>query len=237
MTEPERLSARSRFKLLSEPSGMPVTLGRWTAASPTPTRSLGGCRDWNTQRRLPSNDEPYARLGAAGDRLDRRGTAPAHRRNCHHAGNLGVCRPRDPGRYRCSHGIDGDHRHPRLSHDHRCRRAWCSPWREPRVRAWSVVRPPNRALVARPPAPGWEVGMSAMRYRRFIAWTAPACLIWAGSYVSIAWFAASRYKELSKELSWAIYLFFGVIVIFVIVVWLIKKQLLKSEKKHMTTES
>jgi len=81
------------------------------------------------------------------------------------------------------------------------------------------------------------VGMSTMRYRRFITWTAPACLIWAGSYVSIAWFAASRYKELSKELSWAIYLFFGVIVIFVIVVWFIKKQLLKSEKKHMTTES
>ena len=29
------------------------------------------------------------------------------------------------------------------------------------------------------------VGMSTMRYRRFIAWTLPACLIWATAYVTV----------------------------------------------------
>jgi membrane protein DedA with SNARE-associated domain len=29
------------------------------------------------------------------------------------------------------------------------------------------------------------VGMSTMRYRKFMAWTVPACVIWAFAYVTV----------------------------------------------------
>ena len=41
------------------------------------------------------------------------------------------------------------------------------------------------------------VGMSTMRYRKFIAWTAPACVIWAVSYVTVGSVVAGGYRQLS----------------------------------------
>jgi membrane protein DedA with SNARE-associated domain len=81
------------------------------------------------------------------------------------------------------------------------------------------------------------VGMSTMSYRRFIAWTAPACVIWAFAYVSVGSAAAGSYRELSRELHWAGYLFVGVIAAFLLVVWAAKKLLLRSEAKHMADAS
>ena len=43
------------------------------------------------------------------------------------------------------------------------------------------------------------VGMSTMRYRRFIAWTVPACVIWAFAYVTVGWLAAGSYRELQPQ--------------------------------------
>ena len=77
------------------------------------------------------------------------------------------------------------------------------------------------------------VGMSTMRYRRFIAWTVPACVIWAFAYVTVGWLAAGSYRELSRSLHWAGYVFVGIIAAFLLVVWGVKKLLVRSEAKHM----
>lgn len=80
------------------------------------------------------------------------------------------------------------------------------------------------------------VGMSEMTYRRFLAWTVPACVIWSFAYVSVGSAAAGGYRKLSEELHWAGYLFVGVIVLFLIVVWAAKKVLLRLEARHMAED-
>ncbi|WP_382307125.1 DedA family protein [Herbiconiux sp. UC225_62] len=77
------------------------------------------------------------------------------------------------------------------------------------------------------------VGMSPMRYRRFMTWTVPACVIWAFAYVSVGAFAAGSYRELSRDLHWAGYLFVGVIALFVVAVFVAKKLINRSESRHM----
>jgi membrane protein DedA with SNARE-associated domain len=77
------------------------------------------------------------------------------------------------------------------------------------------------------------VGMSTMRYRRFIAWTIPACVIWAFAYTTVGWLAAGSYRELSRDLHWAGYLFVAVIAVFLFAVWGVKQLLVRSEAKHM----
>ena len=77
------------------------------------------------------------------------------------------------------------------------------------------------------------VGMSAMSYRRFISWTAPACVIWALAYISVGAAAAGGYRELSTQLHGAGYVFVGAIVLFIVLVLLGKKVLEKREERHM----
>lgn len=72
------------------------------------------------------------------------------------------------------------------------------------------------------------VGMSNMRYRRFIAWTAPACILWAFAYVTFGSVAAVSYRELASSLHFAGYLFVGAIVLFVVAVIVVKKLLERS---------
>lgn len=81
------------------------------------------------------------------------------------------------------------------------------------------------------------VGMSDMSYRRFLAWTTPACIIWAFAYVSVGSAAAGGYRQLSGELHWAGYLFVGVIVLFFVLVWLSKKILMRLEARHMADDA
>lgn len=78
------------------------------------------------------------------------------------------------------------------------------------------------------------VGMSAMSYRRFIAWTVPACILWSCAYVSVGAFAAGSYERLSDQLHYAGYVFVGIIVVFIIVVFLVRRALDRSERRHMT---
>lgn len=69
------------------------------------------------------------------------------------------------------------------------------------------------------------VGMSLMRYRTFIAWTLPATTIWTLAYVSVGTFAAGTFRELLDRLHFAGYIFAGILVVFVVVVWLVKRRL------------
>jgi membrane-associated protein len=76
------------------------------------------------------------------------------------------------------------------------------------------------------------VGMSNMSYRRFIAWTTPACILWAFAYVTFGSVAAVSYRELASSLHFAGYLFVGAIGLFVVVVFVVKKLLERSEARH-----
>jgi len=77
------------------------------------------------------------------------------------------------------------------------------------------------------------VGMSNMTYRRFMKWTVPASVIWAFAYVSVGSLAAGSYRELSDSLHSAGYVFVGIIAVFLLVVFVIKKLIARSEARHM----
>lgn len=80
------------------------------------------------------------------------------------------------------------------------------------------------------------VGMSPMRYRTFMAWTIPACVLWAVAYVGVGSAAAGGYRELSQTLHFAGYLFVGVIALFVVVIVVVKRWLSRREARHMEHE-
>ena len=77
------------------------------------------------------------------------------------------------------------------------------------------------------------VGMSSMRYRRFMAWTIPACVLWAFAYVSVGALAAGSYRELADRLHYAGYIFVGIIAVFVLIVFVVKKLVSRAEERHM----
>jgi membrane-associated protein len=77
------------------------------------------------------------------------------------------------------------------------------------------------------------VGMSGYAYRRFLAWTLPACIIWSTLYVSVAALAAGTYRELADRLHFAGYIFVAIIVGFLLLVFLSKKVIERVERKHL----
>ncbi|MGC5169998.1 DedA family protein [Micromonospora sp. DT81.3] len=77
------------------------------------------------------------------------------------------------------------------------------------------------------------VGMSGFPYRRFLAWTAPACVLWATIYISVSALAAGTYRELADTVHFAGYLFVGMIVLFLAVAFLGKKLIERLERRHM----
>lgn len=70
-------------------------------------------------------------------------------------------------------------------------------------------------------------GMSTMRYRRFMAWTAPACTLWAFIYVSVGSGAAETYRELKDQFDWAGWIFIGFFVVFFLLFGVIKHFLMR----------
>ena len=80
------------------------------------------------------------------------------------------------------------------------------------------------------------VGMSGFSYRRFLAWTAPACTVWAIAYVSVGAAAAGTYRELSNQLHYAGYVFVGTIAVFLVLAYVIKRLIVRSEARHMAHE-
>jgi membrane-associated protein len=77
------------------------------------------------------------------------------------------------------------------------------------------------------------VGMSTMSYRKFIAWTAPACAIWSFAYVSVGSFAAGSFRDLLDRLHYAGYIFVGIVAFFILAAFVVKKLLERSEERHM----
>lgn len=77
------------------------------------------------------------------------------------------------------------------------------------------------------------VGMSGYPYRRFLAWTIPACVIWATLYISVAAVAAGTYRELADQLHYAGYIFVAIIVVFLVLVFVSKKVIERAERKHL----
>ncbi|WP_411720087.1 DedA family protein [Mycetocola sp.] len=77
------------------------------------------------------------------------------------------------------------------------------------------------------------VGMSTMSYRKFISWTVPACVLWAITYVSVGSAAAGTYRELADQLHYAGYLFVGIIAVFLLLIYVAKKLLNRSQERHM----
>ena len=77
------------------------------------------------------------------------------------------------------------------------------------------------------------VGMSTMRYRKFMAWTVPACVIWACSYVTVGALAAGSYRDMSTSLHSAGYLFVAAVAVFLVLVVVAKKLLERREARHM----
>jgi membrane protein DedA with SNARE-associated domain len=74
------------------------------------------------------------------------------------------------------------------------------------------------------------VGMSKMPYRKFITWAAPAAAIWAAAYVTAGTFAGAAFRDLLiNGLHYAGYVFAGLIVVFFIAAWLIKRRLTRAE--------
>ncbi|WP_210506050.1 DedA family protein [Naasia sp. SYSU D00057] len=77
------------------------------------------------------------------------------------------------------------------------------------------------------------VGMSPMRYRRFMAWTTPACTIWAFMYVTVGSLAAGSYRNIGDRLHYAGYLFVGGIVLFLVLAFVVKTVLHRTQRRHM----
>jgi membrane-associated protein len=77
------------------------------------------------------------------------------------------------------------------------------------------------------------VGMSGYPYRRFLAWTIPACVIWSTLYISVAAVAAGTYRELADQLHYAGYIFVAIIVVFLLLIFVSKKVIERAERKHL----
>ena len=81
------------------------------------------------------------------------------------------------------------------------------------------------------------VGMSTMRYRTFLAWTVPACVLWTGAYVSVGAAAAEGYRSIADQLHFAGYLFVAVIAVFGVAVVVVKRWLKHREARFMERET
>ncbi len=81
------------------------------------------------------------------------------------------------------------------------------------------------------------VGMSGYAYRRFIAWTLPACVLWTSIYVGVAATAAGNYEELADRVHNAGYIFVGIIVALLVAIVVGKKVLARIEDRHMRQDS
>lgn len=69
------------------------------------------------------------------------------------------------------------------------------------------------------------VGMSTLRYRTFMLWLTPACILWAFAYVTVGSAAAEGYRSIAEQLDYAAVIFVGIIVGFWLLVFAVKKLL------------
>ena len=77
-------------------------------------------------------------------------------------------------------------------------------------------------------------GMAGMRYRRFIAWTAPASLIWAILVVSLGAGTAAGLDHLASRVKGAGFIVLGVAAVALLGLWALKRWFLRRESQHLT---
>lgn len=80
------------------------------------------------------------------------------------------------------------------------------------------------------------VGMAGYPYRRFLAWTIPACIVWSALYITVASAAAGGYRELADQLHYAGYIFVAIMIGFFLLVFGAKKIIHRLEKRHFDEE-
>lgn len=71
-------------------------------------------------------------------------------------------------------------------------------------------------------------GMTRMTYRTFISWTAAACTVWAGAYISLGWFAGASWANFASDLKWGGVIFVALILAIAVLVHFGKKRIEKS---------
>ena len=74
-------------------------------------------------------------------------------------------------------------------------------------------------------------GMTAMRYRVFISYTAGACAVWAGAYVTAGYLLRSAYEQIAGQLKWGGFAFAAIIVIVMIIAHFAKQRLEAAAEK------
>ena len=80
-------------------------------------------------------------------------------------------------------------------------------------------------------------GMSVMRYRTFMSWLAPACIVWAFLYVSIGSGAAETYRGLKDTLDQAGWIFIGIFAVALVLLFVIKQLLNRFAHSHDDEDS
>jgi len=75
-------------------------------------------------------------------------------------------------------------------------------------------------------------GAGEMAYRRFMAWTAPACALWATLYVTFGALAAGSVRRLAGQIHVIGYIFVGVVVLFLVAVLVIRKLVERHQARH-----
>jgi membrane protein DedA with SNARE-associated domain len=68
-------------------------------------------------------------------------------------------------------------------------------------------------------------GMTKMPYKVFISWTFAACTIWASMYVGVGYLARASFDQLSDNLRVASFVGIGIILVFMLLVFIGKKLL------------
>jgi len=75
-------------------------------------------------------------------------------------------------------------------------------------------------------------GATEMSYRRFMAWTAPACALWATLYVTFGTLAAGSVRRLAGQIHFIGYLFVGAVVLFLVALIVIRKLVERHQARH-----
>jgi membrane protein DedA with SNARE-associated domain len=75
-------------------------------------------------------------------------------------------------------------------------------------------------------------GTTAMRYRTFMAWTIPACILWTFIYVSIGSGAAETYRDLQNSFSYAGWVFIAIVAVSILFVAVAKNVLHRYANSH-----
>ena len=78
-----------------------------------------------------------------------------------------------------------------------------------------------------------SAGMAGMRFRRFLAWTIPACIVWAILVATLGASAAVGFQELASRVSGAGYIFVALVLVVVVAIWLLKRLIFRLERRHL----